>query len=119
MAHLMDTLEAGRDVGHYGRLVFAIVGRYFLDPVELKAWLVKNPGFTDDDATSLMHQVETHDYSPPTRRRILEWQAQQAFAICTDPDDPDACNVYRDLVFPDDVYERIEEYHFQKASAAP
>jgi hypothetical protein len=26
MAHLLDALEAGQDVGHYGRLTFVMVG---------------------------------------------------------------------------------------------
>src|SRR4026209_2943243 len=28
MAHLLDALEKGTDVGHYGRLVFAMVARH-------------------------------------------------------------------------------------------
>lgn len=114
MRHLMDALDAGADIGHYGRLVFAIVARYFMDGAEVIAWLTKDPGFTAEEAASLAHQVDVHDYSPPTRTRILEWQRLQDFPICPDAADPDACNVYRDLVFPDRVYERIEEYHYQK-----
>ena len=114
MAHLMDALACGEDIGHYGRLVFAIVGRYFMSRQELVGWLLRNPGFSEPEATSLMHQVESHDYSPPTRRTVLEWQQHQDFSICPNPGDPDGCNVYRDLVFPDAVYERIEEYHYQK-----
>ncbi|MGA7615995.1 MAG: hypothetical protein WBX15_12535 [Thermoanaerobaculia bacterium] len=30
----------------------------------------------------------------------------------------DFCKVYRDLEFPGDVYEHIEEYHEQKDSAS-
>ena len=30
MAHLMDSLDSGRDIGHYGRLVFAMVAHHFL-----------------------------------------------------------------------------------------
>ena len=26
MAHLLDALDRGKDIGHYGRLVFAMVG---------------------------------------------------------------------------------------------
>jgi hypothetical protein len=116
IAHLMDALESGADIGHYGRLVFAIVARYFLPADEVISWLLKNPGFSEEEAASLMHQIEAHDYSPPTRRRVLEWQRHQDFMICPDPGDPDSCNVYRDLVFPDEVYERIEEYHYLKAA---
>ena len=35
MAHLLDALEKGTDVGHYGRLTFAMVARHFLDEEEL------------------------------------------------------------------------------------
>ena len=114
MAHLMDALDADQDIGHFGRLVFAIVARYFMSREMVIDWLMKNPDFSHDDAAALMHQVEAHDYSPPTRRRVLEWQKLQDFRICPTPRDPDACNVYRDLVFPDEVYERIEEYHLNK-----
>lgn len=114
MAHLMDALESGQDIGHYGRLVFAIVAHYFQPAAEVVASLLKNPGFSEQEAASLMHQVTSHDYSPPTRRRVLEWQQHQDFPICPNPGDPDGCNVYRDLVFPDQVYERIEDYHYQK-----
>jgi hypothetical protein len=47
----------------------------------------------------------------------LEWQSQQAFPILPNAEDPDAGNVYRDLKFPDDVYQHIEEYHEKKAEA--
>ena len=35
MAHLLKALEAGHDIGHYGRLVFAMVARHFLLEDEL------------------------------------------------------------------------------------
>jgi hypothetical protein len=31
MAHLLDSLNSGQDIGHYGRLVFAMVARHFVD----------------------------------------------------------------------------------------
>ena len=30
MTHLLDALDRGQDIGHYGRLVFAMVARHFL-----------------------------------------------------------------------------------------
>ena len=42
-------------------------------------------------------------------------QAQQEFPILPNPDDPDCGNVYRNLKFPQSVYEHIQEYHEQKA----
>jgi DNA primase large subunit len=115
MAHLLDALETGTDIGHYGRLVFAMVAHHFASEDELVAYLQKNPDFSEVQARALVKQVEGRDYNPPRRERILEWQAQQEFPICPNPDDPDACNVYKDLKFPDSVYENISEYYEQKA----
>lgn len=117
MAHLLDALDQGQDIGHYGRLVFAMVARYFMDEDEVVKELLKNPDFSEEDARGLYLQVQGRDYSPPKRDRILEWQKQQDFAICPNPDDPDAGNLYQELHFPDEVYERISEYYEEKATA--
>lgn len=37
MAHLLDALEAGQDIGHYGRLTFAMVARHFMEEGEPRA----------------------------------------------------------------------------------
>lgn len=115
MAHLLSSLDAGKDIGHYGRLVFAMVARHFLDEDRLVNYLQKNPGFTQQQARALYVQVQGRDYNPPKRERILEWQKQQEFPICPNPDDPDACNVYKDLKFPDEIYQNITDYYEQKA----
>ena len=117
MSYLLDALERGEDIGHYGRLVFALVARHFLSEEEVCEHLCKDPNFTGEQARALMQQVKARGYNPPRRERILEWQRQQRFAICPDGDDPDACNVYKDLKFPDGVYEHIEEYYEQKAAS--
>jgi hypothetical protein len=117
MSHLLDALDAGQDIGHYGRLVLAMVGRYFCEDDELVAQLTKDPNFSEVEATSLLNQVRTRDYNPPGRERILEWQSRQEFPICPNPDDPRACNVYRDLQFPDGVYEDIQEFYEEPAHA--
>lgn len=118
MAHLLDALEAGQDIGHYGRLVFAMVAHHFMDEAELVEHLQKDSDFSETEARTLYRQVQGKDYNPPKRDRILQWQQQQDFPICPNPEDPDACNVYRDLNFPDHVYEHISEYYEQKTSAA-
>jgi hypothetical protein len=118
MAHLLDALEEGKDIGHYGRLVFAMIGRHFLSEKELQGYLLKDPGMDELKARALIEQVQSRDYNPPKRERILEWQAQQEFPICPNDGDPGACNVYRNLNFPDGVYEKIQEYHEQKVSAS-
>ena len=115
MAHLLAALERGEDIGHYGRLVFAMVARHFIEEDELAALLERNPGVTAEQARALVLQVQGRDYNPPSRARILEWQRQQDFPICP-TNDPDACNVYKDLAFPEGVYERISEYYEEKAA---
>jgi hypothetical protein len=117
MAHLLDALEAGTDVGHYGRLTFAMIARHFLDEDELVRLLGSQPGTSEEEARSLVLQVQGRDYNPPKRERILDWQARQEFPICPTPDDPAACNVYRELRFPDSVYENIGEFWEEKAEA--
>src|SRR4051794_1071375 len=110
MARLLDALDAGTDIGHYGRLVFAMVARHFLKEREVITYLAKDPDFSEDDARSLVHQVASRDYNPPRRERILEWQSEQDFKIIEDADDPDAGNLYRELTFPDGIYGDISEY---------
>lgn len=113
MAHLMDSLQAGKDIGHYGRLTFVMVARHFMEDDEMVKLLKKN--MSAEDAKVLILQVKARDYNPPTRERILEWQKDQDFPICPNPDDPQACNVYRELRFPDTVYENIGDYWLDKA----
>lgn len=117
MSHLLDALESGQDIGHYGRLVFAMIARHFLSEDELASYLQKNPEFGEADARALIRQVQGRDYNPPRRERILEWQSQQEFPICPNADDPDACNVYKDLKFPDEIYDHIQSYQQKKAEA--
>jgi hypothetical protein len=117
MAHLLEALEQGTDIGEYGRLVFAMVARHFLDEEELIGLLAGQPGMDEQQAKAMVLQVQGRDYNPPKRERILEWQAQQDFPICPHPDDPQACNVYRELQFPDSIYERIGEFWQDKAQA--
>jgi hypothetical protein len=117
MAHLQNALEAGTDVGHYGRLTFAMVARHFMNEEELVALLARQPEQDEEKARALLLQVKGRDYNPPKRERILEWQSQQEFAICPWPDDLGACNVYRELKFPDGIYENIQEFYEEQAEA--
>ena len=117
MAHLLDALDAKQDIGHYGRLVFAMVARHFMTEKELIQYLQKDPDCSEADAKALVRQVEGKDYNPPKRDRVLEWQQHQDFPICPNVDDPDSCNVYKDLTFPDQVYEHINRYYEQKSEA--
>jgi hypothetical protein len=113
MAHLLDSLDAGKDIGHYGRLVFAMVARHFLPHDEVLAWMMKDKDDDEEKAKLLLRQVEGKDYSPPRRDKILQYQAQQDFPILPFPDDPDCGNLYRNLKFPQEIYEHIG--HYQEA----
>ncbi len=115
MAHLLDSLNAGKDVGHYGRLVFSMVARHFLPHEQVLAYLIKDNDFNEDQAAQMLHQVEGRDYSPPKRERLLEWQREQDFQFI-DPADPDSGNLYRNLKFPQEIYQHIG--HYQDAKAA-
>ena len=81
MTHLLDSLDAGKDIGHYGRLVFAMVARHFMDDDERVGCLTKDPDFDEKDARTLVARVKARDYDPPKRERILEWRKERAFPI--------------------------------------
>ena len=115
MSHMLDALDRGEDIGHYGRLTFAMIARYFVKNEELVQILAKDRDLDEDGARALVQQVEERGYNPPRRDKILEWQKEQDFQICPDPDDPDACNFYKELTFPDELYEDIQEYREEKA----
>lgn len=117
MAHLLHALDAGKDIGHYGRLVFAMVASHFLSGDEILQWLKKDTDVDEKKAAALLQQVKAHDYNPPRRERILEWQREQEFPILPAPDDPNCGNVYKSLKFPDEVYDHIQQYQAEKAEA--
>ena len=117
MGHMLDALDNGEDIGHYGRLVFAMIGRHFVSNDELVELLTKDNDADEQEIRALVQQVEEKGYSPPRREKILEYQDQQDFQICPNPDDPDACNPYAELQFPDEVYESIQEYQEKRQTS--
>lgn len=117
MSHLLQAMQKGQDVGHYGRLVFTMIARWFMEDDQIIKLLAKQPGMEENDARAMLAEVKARDYSPPKRDKILQWQSQQDFPICPDEDDPNGCNVYRELKFPDEVYERIGEFWEEKVEA--
>jgi DNA primase large subunit len=117
MAHLLDALERGTDIGHYGRLTFVMVARFFMNEDEIVGLLAKQPDHDEAASRALVRQVTERDYNPPKRERILDWQTRQDFPICPDVDDPAACNVYRDLQFPDRIYDHIQEFYEEQTEA--
>jgi hypothetical protein len=117
MEHLLKALEEGQDIGHYGRLTFAMVARHFIEEDELVNLLANQPEMDEQKARALYLQVNERDYNPPKRQRILEWQSLQDFPICPNPDDPNSCNIYQELRFPDEIYARIDEFWEERAEA--
>jgi hypothetical protein len=117
MACLLDAQVQGKDIGHYGRLTVAIIGHYFVDREQLVRLLLQGRGIDEGEAKALVQQVAEHHYNPPSREQILEWQQYQDFPLCPTPGDPDTCNLYRDLRFPESVYEDIEAYREQRFDA--
>jgi hypothetical protein len=111
MAHLLDSLDQGQDIGHYGRLVFIMVARHFLSESELLEQLMKDPDVDEAKARALIEQVEARGYNPPKRERVLEWMSKQEFPICPDPDDAGQCNVYKNLEFPKEIYNKIQNFY--------
>ena len=117
MSHLLDALNRGEDIGHYGRLVFVMVGRYFISDEELVQQLTKDPDCDEPKARTLIKQVESRGYNPPKRERILEWMSQQDFPICHSPGDQASCNVYKNLRFPPEVYDKIASFYEHEPQA--
>lgn len=116
MAHLLDSLERGEDIGHYGRLTFSMIARHFLNDDEVLAEMTKDETCSEEDARQMLMQVEGRDYSPPRRERIMEWQSEQEFPIIPDTHDPDCGNVYKSLRFPKKTYSHIGHYQEEKVS---
>ena len=117
MRHLLDALDTGVDVGESGRLVFAMVARHFLADEQIVGLLADQPEFDATKARALVMQVEQRGYNPPKREKILQWQQQQEFPICPDPENPGACNVYRELDLPDTVFQQINQFWEERAVA--
>jgi DNA primase large subunit len=117
MNHMLEALESGEDIGHYGRLTFAMIARHFVDNDELVQLLTKDHDADEQEVRAMVQQVEEKRYNPPNRDKILEWQSKQDFQICPNADDPDACNVYGELDIPQGVLEDIQEYRAEEQVA--
>lgn len=117
MARVLDALRDGQSIGHYGRLVFAMVARYFLTEDQVVRWLHKDPECDTGQARALLAQVLEHGYTPPTREKILEFQRHQHFQLIPDAHDAEMGNVYRHLRFPPPVYAHIQDYYEDKVAA--
>ena len=117
MARILEAMQAGTDIGHYGQFTFATVARHFLNEAEIVGLLSGQPGMDEEKARALLLHVAERGYNPPRRERILEHQSRDGFQIIPDAENPDSGNLYRELQFPDAVYEDISEYYEEKVEA--
>lgn len=115
MTRLLEALEGGTDIGHYGQFTFATVARHFLPEERIVALFATQPEMDEERARAILSHINERDYNPPRRERIIEQQARQDFQIIPDPDDPDSGQLYRELTFPETVYEGINDYYEQSA----
>ena len=76
MGHLLNALDKGEDIGHYGRLVFAMIARHFVSDDELVELLTKDHDADEREIRTMVQQVQEKGYSPPRREKILEYQSQ-------------------------------------------
>ena len=81
MAHLIDALDAGRSIGHYGRLVFTIVAYHFLHEGQVITLLAEDPECSEEEARELYEQMRVNQYSPPTPEMIHEWQERRDYGL--------------------------------------
>lgn len=117
MARLLDALESGVDIGHYGQFTFVTVARHFMGEKAILELLARQPEMDMPKARALLEHVNERGYNPPSRERILEHQDKGGFQIIVNPQDPDSGNLYRELEFPEAIYEDINHYYEEKAVA--
>ncbi len=117
MVRLLDALHKKTDIGHFGQFTFVTVARHFMDEDEITRLLSNQTDMDEAKARALLLHVKERGYNPPRRERIIEQQSRQGFQLIPDPADPDFGNLYRELQFPDGVYEDIEEYYEGRAEA--
>ncbi len=58
MGHMLDALENSKDICHYGRLVFAMIGRHFVSEDELVELLTKDHDANEREIRAMVQQVQ-------------------------------------------------------------
>ncbi len=77
MGHMLDALENGEDIGHYGRLVFAMIGRHFVDNDDLVGLLVQDHDADEQEIKALVQQVQEKG-NPRRSCRSGAWHGARA-----------------------------------------
>ena len=110
VARWLAALAAGEDLGHFGRLAFVSAARHFLTDSELVLLLAGQPRHDAGKVLKLVDRVRERGYAPPSRPRLLQWQARQRYPLLENPADPTVGNLYRELSLPDGVFSDIETF---------
>ena len=98
-------------------IIYQAAARHFLEEDRIIELLSHQPDHNEEDTRAFVRQVVAHDYNPPKRERILQWQSRQDFPICPTPDEPGTCNVYQELRFPDRIYDHINDFWEEQTEA--
>jgi hypothetical protein len=56
ITHILDALERGEDIGHFGRLTFVMTARHFLDTEELVELLTKDHDAEEQEVRAMVQQ---------------------------------------------------------------
>ena len=57
MGHMLDALDNGQDIGHYGRLVFAMIGHHFVSEDKFVERLAKDHDTNEREIPAMVQQV--------------------------------------------------------------
>jgi hypothetical protein len=89
MNHMLEAFDRGEDIGHYGRLTFAMVACHFVDNDELVELLRKDHDADEQEVHAMIQQVKEKDYSPPRRENAQARKDTPVAAGTGVPDLPD------------------------------
>ncbi len=111
MARLWDDLEKGVDVGHFGRLLFTMVARHYMNETQVITLLSRN--IPVEDAQAMLLLVNSRNYNPPKPNKIRKWQEKQDYKIIPPEKAHDLAwgNVYKELRLPMEIYSQVQDFY--------
>lgn len=117
MASLWDDLKIGVDIGHFGRLLFCIVARHFMEEEQIIKLLTSGQQMLPEDAQAMLLNVNERNYNPPRPSVIRKWQQKQRYKIIPDEHAHDLAygNLYSELRFPQEIYDQVGEFYKEAA----
>ena len=120
MRRIIQTMESGQDVGHYGRFIFTVVASYFIGEKEITDLLKRQPEIEDsEEALGFYLQVASARYVMPTSARIRAWdksEEQKNFPLIIQGD-RNSGNLYREIPLPQQALVSVRSYWREAAVA--